>query len=446
MPIILTFKALMLRLLRPILTPFLKLIPLPLRDSLRTLYSFFQFIALRFRAARCTQVASSLTFTTLLALVPLFTIGLSVYSQFPAFGKVSNRFRNLLMNNLVPDSAGRILTVYTKQFADNAAQLTILGGILLALTALLTLFTIERAFNDIWQTAGLKKTQLLKRVIVYWSLLTLGPLLLGLGFSLSSRLFSYTHGKMLGILFVEALPVVLAFMAFSLLYILIPRCHVPTKQALLCGGLAACFFYISQNLFSWYLDHFNTYKLVYGAFASLPIFLLWLYLIWFIVLAGAVLCAALPYWHKQSWRWHQLPGRQLFDALRCLFALHQAFLEGKPKPITELNQTLCIGYDQLQQLLIQLANAQLIVQNKDDKWSMIKPLSCIYLDELYHLFVFSLPSLRQLTQNINAINAFEIILLQKMEQLEISLHFPISELIVIEEQTTIARISPVIKH
>lgn len=429
MLIILIFEALMLRLLKPILTPFLMLIPLSIRESLHTLYSFFQFIALRFSAARCAQVAASLTFTTLLALVPLFTIGLSVYSQFPAFGKTSNRFRNLLMSNLLPDSAGRILTVYTKQFADNAAQLTILGGILLALTALLTLFTIERAFNDIWQAGGLKKNQLLKRMIVYWSLLTLGPLLLGLGFSLSSRVFNYTHEQMLGILFIKMLPVVLIFIAFSLLYILIPRCHVPTKQGLLCGGLAACFFYISQNIFSWYLGHFNTYKLVYGAFASLPIFLLWLYLTWFIVLAGAVLCAALPYWHKQSWRWHQLPGRQFFDALRCLFVLHQAFSAGKPKHITELNNTLRIGYDQLQQLLIQLANAQLIVQAKDDKWTMMKPLSCIYLDELYHLFVFSLPSLRQLTQNLSDTNLFEITLLRKIERLETQLHFPISELI-----------------
>ncbi|PKO49504.1 MAG: hypothetical protein CVU28_16080, partial [Betaproteobacteria bacterium HGW-Betaproteobacteria-21] len=145
-----------------------------------TLQSFRDFAALfaeRFGATRCPQVASSLAFTTLLALVPLITVTISMFGNMPGMDEIGASLKTFLLQNLLPDRAGQIITTYAIQFSQKAARLTLIGTILLAITALLLLATIERVFNHIW---GVRKPRrMLLRITVYWFVLTLGPVVLG---------------------------------------------------------------------------------------------------------------------------------------------------------------------------------------------------------------------------------------------------------------------------
>src|SRR3989338_5218079 len=154
--------------------------------------NFMRFVALRFHQDRCMQIAASLTFTTLLSLVPLVTIALAVFSAFPVFEDFSSKIKVYLVSNLMPDMAGKIITQYMRQFTESAMRLTAVGIVFLAVTAMLMMLTIDHAFNTIWRVT--RPRPLLKRLVIYWAVLTLAPLLIGASLSLTSWLGGVSMG------------------------------------------------------------------------------------------------------------------------------------------------------------------------------------------------------------------------------------------------------------
>ena len=141
------------------------------------LWHFLRFIAARFRQDRFTQMAASLTFTTLLSLVPLITIALTLFSAFPVFDEFSGQIKQFLLANMLPETGGKMISRYVEQFAESAAKLTAVGIAFLALTAMLMMLTIDNAFNTIWRVS--RPRPLIQRVLIYWAVLTLTPLLVG---------------------------------------------------------------------------------------------------------------------------------------------------------------------------------------------------------------------------------------------------------------------------
>lgn len=375
----------------------------PIKLKLAQEIDFLRFIARRFREDQCLQVAGSLTFTSLLSLVPLATIALIVASAFPVFADISARFKIMLLSNLVPDFAGKIITVYMRQFSENAARLTALGVIFLGATSIMTIFTVDRAFNKIWRVRR-QEGLFVRRLLVYWALLTIGPLLIAGSLSLSSWLWAasrpYLHGTQwlgmgLGLLALKIIPALFALVAFSLIYQLVPRCYVPTRHAIIAGAIASVAFLCTQNLFGLFIKHFNTYKLVYGAFASLPVFLIWLYLIWVIVLGGAVLCAAFGYWRDAAWQRPDEAGQRFVIAVQLLVLLEDAHQSGARIRTEDLRYRLQIGWDELYSTLEELRSAGLAQKSTSGGWLLGRAAEKIMLSELFRLLVWPQAKLHQ---------------------------------------------------
>src|SRR5574340_929628 len=360
-----------------------------MKRNLLNFVKFMRFIAARFSQDRCIQIAASLTFTTLLSLVPLITIALAMFSAFPVFEDFSAHIKVYLLNNLMPDMAGKIITQYTQQFAESATRLTTVGIAFLAVTAMSMMLTIDQAFNVIWRVA--RPRPLLKRLVVYWAVLTLAPLLIGASLSLTSWLVGFSmgyakHVPVFGVGVLKVLPVLFTTLAFAMLFRLVPNRYVPRSHALIGALVAAIVFESMNRVFGYYVSHFPTYKLVYGAFASIPIFLMWIYLSWLAILFGAVIAASLSHWQTPAAQ-HTLPAAQLLDALRVLQIMANAFQQGKVSSFAEMSEALHLGYDSLEQILEKLAKADLVRKAEGYGWLLMRDVGQIRATELLRLFV-----------------------------------------------------------
>ncbi|MBM3117545.1 YihY family inner membrane protein [Jeongeupia naejangsanensis] len=356
----------------------------------RRLSGFARFVGQRLVADRCMQTAGSLAYTTMLAIVPLFTIALTLFSAFPMFSSYSGRFRAFILSNLIPDTAGRVVGTYMRQFSDNAEKLTALGMVALAITALLLVFTIEKTLNEIWGVQ--KPRRLLSRTLIYWAALTLGPLVLGVSLSLTSWI---SHGLGTTWLFVIA-PVALSFASLALLYLAVPNCYVPRAHALTAAAVTTVLLELMKKLFALYIQQIGAYKLLYGAFAAFPIFLLWLYLCWVIVLGGAVLSASLSYWHGDGWRWGRHHGTRFEQAVRILMTLAQAHSNGEVLHIDTLRRRVGLGLDATQALLERMSLRGWVEASRDGEWLIAVAIARITLLDIYEQVV------TPLTANVEA--------------------------------------------
>ncbi len=351
--------------------------------------NFMRFIATRFHQDRCVQIAASLTFTTLLSLVPLIAIALAMFSAFPVFEDFSGQIKAYIVSNLMPDMAGKVITEYMRQFTESALRLTAVGIVFLAVTAMLMMLTIDHAFNAIWRVS--RPRPLIKRLVVYWAVLTLAPLLVGASLSLTSWLIGLSMGyarhiPVLGVGALKVLPVLFTTLAFAMLFRLVPNRHVPYKHALI-GAIAAALMFESMNrVFGYYISHFSTYKLVYGAFASVPIFLMWIYLSWLTILIGAVIAASLSYWRAPVTQ-HLSSADQLLSALRVLQIMANGLQQGRVSTLLELSGSLHLGYDVLERILEKLANADMVRKAEEQGWLLMRDASHIRAAELSRLFV-----------------------------------------------------------
>jgi membrane protein len=251
----------------------------------------------RFSEDRLGLTAGSLTFTTTISLVPLFTVALAIFTAFPMFSRMEEALNRWLFQGLIPEHIARQVSTYLLQFAGKAGQMGWAGALVLLVSALALILTIDRKLNDIWRVRRLRPFT--QRVLVYWALLTLGPLLAGLSLTLSSYALSASRGwvggahPLLMALFdvLEFGAILLAMAAF---YRFVPNALVRWSHALWGALFVAVAFDLAKRLLAWYLATIPTYSAVYGAFATLPILLIWLYLVWVIVLLGAVVVAYLP--------------------------------------------------------------------------------------------------------------------------------------------------------
>ncbi len=248
----------------------------------------------RLSDGRYFRVASALAFSTLLALVPLLTVAFSTLSLFPVFDQWSGAIEAFLYRNFVPQLGDQV-QVYLHEFSANAGGLTVWGLIFLIISTLFLLATIEDSFNDIWQVH--EGRPLVQRLLVYWAMLTLGPILISISLSVSSYLFSLSvvsdQAVLVGIKshLLSSLPFVLELMAFVFFYSVVPYCDVQFRHALVGGIVATILFELAKMAFGLYLINFNSYQRIYGAIAILPVFFIWIYLSWLVVLIGAYVAA-----------------------------------------------------------------------------------------------------------------------------------------------------------
>ncbi len=281
----------------------------------------------RFREDRLGLTASSLTFTTTIALVPMVTVALAVFSAFPMFGKLQEALQAWLVQSLIPDSIARQVLGYLTQFAGKASRLGSVGLAALFVTALALVLTIDRTLNSIWRVR--RPRPLAQRVLIYWAVMTLGPLLLGASLSISSYVIS-ASGGLVGDM-PGSIRVLLGLAEFVLLaaglaglYRYVPNAPVQRNHAWAGGVFAAVGLEVAKRLLALYIASVPTYSMVYGAFATFPILLVWIYMAWLIVLFGAVVAAYLPSLMAGAARRGGGHGWQFQLALEVLQHLHGA--------------------------------------------------------------------------------------------------------------------------
>ncbi|KAF1042268.1 YihY family inner membrane protein [Xylophilus sp.] len=251
----------------------------------------------RFREDRLGLTAGSLTCTTMLALVPFFTVALAVFTAFPMFHQVQLVLQRWLVDSLVPDSISRQVLGYLTQFASKASRLGVAGLSVLLATALALVLTIDRTLNGIWRVP--RPRPLGQRVLVYWAVITLGPLVLGLSLLLTSYVISASRGLVGTLpggirLLLDSIEVFLLAGGMAGLYHYVPNTAVRWTHAWVGGLFVAACMELAKRILAAYLDAVPTYSVVYGAFAALPTLLVWIYVAWVIVLLGAVIVAYLP--------------------------------------------------------------------------------------------------------------------------------------------------------
>jgi len=351
----------------------------------------------RFGEERGLIIATSLSYTSLLALVPLIAISLSILSAFPAFDAIEDRLLEQALGFIAPH-AGVDVQTFLDRFVANTSNLTALGIVWLAVTAIMLLSTIEAAFNAIWRVDSPRP--LMMRLIAYWTTLTLGPLLLGAGLSLSAVIFAAGNLSSLGIGsavplagLVRVVPFAFAAIGLSVVYLALPHRRVEWRHALLGGVIAALFFEGLKALFGVYIGRVGTFESVYGSLSALPVFLIWMYLSWAVVLFGAAIAAARPEWlaARQSAAHGGVltPARCLLRALQVIDLLH-ATGEGGGADNDMLLTAASGDGDALATVMTRLHNAGYIARTDTDTAVLIRDLDDLSLHDLYQALGFAI--------------------------------------------------------
>lgn len=278
----------------------------------------------RFSEDRLGLTAGSLTFTTTIALVPLFTVMLALFSAFPMFSRFRKVLETQVIKGLVPDAIGSQVVLSLTKFAGKASQLGGVGLIVLGITAMALMLTIDHTLNGIWRVR--RSRPIAQRVLVYWAALTLGPLLLGASLTVTSYVLSASKGLVNELpggveLLLSLILFVLQTAGFAALYRYVPNTFVKWEHAWGGALFTSVCLEVAQKILALYLSKVPVYATIYGAFAALPIFLIWIYLSWLILLAGAVLVAYTPSLLSQVKRWPDTPGHRFALSVAVLNAL-----------------------------------------------------------------------------------------------------------------------------
>ena len=281
----------------------------------------------RFREDRLGITASSLTFTTTISLVPLFTVALAIFSAFPMFDRLQVTLQRWLVQSLVPPDIAKQVFSYLNQFAGKAGQIGWAGALVLLVTALALILTIDRKLNDIWRVR--QPRSFTQRVLVYWAVLTLGPLLLAGSLTVTTYAVTASRGVVSGVpggvrLLLETIQFALLTGGIAALYRYVPNTRVRWSHALIGSILVATGLELAKKLLAWYLAQVPTYSVVYGTFATVPILLVWFYVAWVILLLGAVVAAYLPSLLSGIARRGDTPGWSFQLALEVLEQLNLA--------------------------------------------------------------------------------------------------------------------------
>jgi len=332
----------------------------------------FRFAAQRADEEKLLQVASSLTFTTVLGIVPMLAVVLSLFTAFPVFQDFRLALEDFLANSLMPPAVSDNIMEYLNQFAYQASRLTAIGGAFLVVTSLLLIMTIDKTFNDIWHVT--RQRPLPQRALVYWAVVTLGPVVAGASLWATSFLARESMGLVRDVpeivsLAISFVPLILTGLGFAALFVVVPNRHVYWRDALIGGFGTAIVLELMKAAFAYYLTRFPTYTVIYGAFATLPIFLLWIYLSWLAVLFGATVAASAPMIRLGRWEINRSPGAPFIDALAVLRSLLAAQgMRPAGRSASSLAKRLHLHHDELNEVLEKLETLGLIARTAEQRW------------------------------------------------------------------------------
>ncbi|NYT70231.1 YihY family inner membrane protein [Pusillimonas noertemannii] len=326
---------------------------------------------------RLPQIAAGLTYTTVLAIVPLLAVVLSLFTAFPLFGEFKLALENFLTSSLMPPSVSENVMGYLNQFAAKASGLTAVGTVFLVVVSIMLIMTIDGVLNDIWSVE--QRRPLRQRILVYWAIISLGPILAGASLWTTTLLTQQSLGlvgEMSAFMnfLLSVVPVIATGLGFAALFVYVPNREVYWRDALAGGMGTAVVLALMKSGFALYISHFPSYTIIYGAFATLPIFLLWIYLSWLAILLGATVAATLPALRMRRWAEQRHSGAAIVDVISIIRLLRSA--QGTPSPGRSsrfLSAHLRLHPDELNHILNTLHSLGYAVptQDKDrgsDQW------------------------------------------------------------------------------
>ena len=354
--------------------------------------AFSRYAVARYNGDSCLRIAASLSYTSLLALVPLIAIAVAVLSAFPIFDGARSELGTLVLSYVAPH-AGAQVQGYIDRFVANTGQLTTVGVVGLAIVAVMLLATVESALNGIWRVR--EPRPWVARLMAYWTLLTLGPLLLAAGLSLSST--ALTGARIVGLsgelgTARELAPRLAAFafavVGFAALYVALPNRQVKIRHAAAGGLVAAVLFEALKLAFGVFVAGIGSVQAIYGALAALPLFLMWMYFTWSVVLFGAVVAAAWPEWlvARRDTAVPQSPVSRLARALQVLSALQSAARGGRRPLGDDLLAVTGGDREGLVQALVALESGGYVARTEDGRLLLARDLGAVTLYDLYCLF------------------------------------------------------------
>lgn len=367
----------------------------------KTWFQFIVFVLRRFEADRCREQAGSLTYTTLFAVVPMLTVFLVIISSIKALEPARQQLQQLIYSNFLPKSTiafDKALNAFT----EKSSNLTVIGVLFLFVTTVLMLTSIETVFNRIWRV---KETRTgLVGFMRYWTIISLGPIVLGSAFVLSSTVASmnvlsnnFAGYQLDGALILWLISFILTIVGFFILYWTIPNRTVPIFSAVIAACFSATVFEILKNLFGWIMSNFTSYEIVYGAFAAVPIFLLWIYLSWNIILLGVEVSYALTAFHSGKEK-KRHPILMLLDILELFYRKQQI-----GESVSEQELLNIIGRGELGRLpsyILQLEKQNLIKRTDTDEYVLVRNLAQVDFWSFFTALPYPLP-LRHDVANIH---------------------------------------------
>ena len=352
--------------------------------------AFARYAVARYNGDSCLRIAASLSYTSLLALVPLIAIAVAVISAFPVFDSARSELGTLLLSYVAPHAGAQVLG-YIDRFVANTGQLTTLGVVGLTIVAVMLLATVESALNGIWRVR--EPRPWVARLIAYWTLLTLGPLFLAAGLSLSST--ALTGARIVGLsgefgtareLVSRLAPFAFAVVGFAALYVALPNRQVKIRHAAAGGLVAAVLFEALKRAFGVFVAGIGSVQAIYGALAALPLFLIWMYFTWSVVLFGAVVAAAWPEWlvaRRDTAVPRQSPLSRLARALQVLSALQPAARGGRRPLGDDLLAVAGGDREGLVQALVALEAGGYVARTEDGRLLLARDLGTVTLYDLY---------------------------------------------------------------
>ncbi len=388
------------------------------------IWQFLGLLTARFFKHKGPANAGSLAYTSLLSLVPLMTVVLAVFSAFPVADRVSEVIQHFIFDNFVPAS-GAAVQGYLEEFSANAGKMSGVGTVALLAVALLLMEAIDSTLNDIWEVR--RKRSLLKKFMIYWAVLSLGPVLIAFSVLASSYLtslpiISEAAATGWGHRLLGWIPVAASALAFGLLYWLVPNRFVKGWHAMLGGLLAAWLFELAKNGFALYVTTFPSYQTIYGAMAAIPLFLIWLYVTWLVVLLGAEFTHCLGIFRHES-SLGKGPGSKLEAVIGVLQDLGQAQESG----VALSSRVLSVHHAHIEALLHEMQSKKLVQRTEKGRWVLTRSLQHLSLYQLFREMNCSLPTPGEAgwPENKQLAELYQT----AHDQLAEALHKPLSELI-----------------
>lgn len=385
--------------------------------------------------ANCLQSAATLSYTTLLSIVPLLAVGFSVLAAFPMFEPLTERIQAMILANLVP-AASEAVEGHVERFIGQTAGLTAAGIAGLLVSSLLLVSAIDRALNDIWQVQ--QRRRALYSFMVYWTVLTLSPLLIGLSVLVSTYLdtLTLTFATLPRQLLLSLMPFAAAVLVFTFLYAAVPNRNVLVRHALIGAAVAAGLFELAKLGFSWYVAAFPSYQVIYGALAALPLFLIWMYLVWTIVLGGAVLTQTLGSYRAIRGGTLADPRMELVLAVRLLGHLWWAQRAGRAVPVVELaRKEASAGITALQNALTRLEEGRVVRRTGAGEWLLARDGGTLTVLDLYREQGMRLPDAHVLDSRDLWERRLAALLEPVQDNLDANLRVPVARIYAAEEES-----------